>query len=159
MFCSNCGTKIEDTANFCYKCGSRITQNAQANNTASNNYQQQNNAYQQSTSNASSAPIKCGVNVVFPDGHSEIGDLYISSTELLFVKKSKGVAVAFGQIGRSLEKGEERLCFNVSDIIGGQKTRIGINFNVYQITLRNGEIYKLCMDKPKMVSYLQGMFG
>jgi len=47
----------------------------------------------------------------------------------------------------------------VSALSGGQKTRIGINFNVYQITLRNGEIYKLCMDKPKMVSYLQGMFG
>ena len=148
MFCSKCGTQIEDNANFCFNCGNPVGSNA---------YQQPNTT--QAVAFHGNDPVKSGVNIVYPDGHSEIGDIYIYETEMVFVKKSKGIYIAFGLPGRALEKGEEKLRFNVSDIIGGQKTKIGINPNVYQITLRTGETYKLCLDKPKVVSYLQGRFG
>lgn len=166
MFCSNCGTQVQDNARFCYKCGSAITQNAQP---SANTYQQpgvyeQPNVYQQPvqpqpTVSYSNTQVKDGVNVVFPDGHNEIGDIYISATEIVFIKKSKAVRAAFGFLGSAIENGQERFRINVSDIAGGCKTRIGINPNVYQITLRDGQIFKLCLNKPKTISYLQGRFG
>lgn len=197
MYCSKCGTQIEDDACFCYKCGRAVTQHApqntayqpnnyqpndyQPNNYQANNYQPgayqpnnyqpnnyQPNQYEQKTydvnqyeqvASYSSQTVKDGVNVVYPDGHSEIGDIYISATEIVFVKKSKAVLLAFGMIGNHLEKGTETLRFPTSDIVGGQRTRIGLNVNVYQITLRNGETYRLCMNHPKTVTYLESMFG
>lgn len=43
---------------------------------------------------------KFSVNIVYPDGkHNEIGDIYITATEMIFVKKSKGVLIALGFIG------------------------------------------------------------
>ena len=171
MFCSNCGTKIADNANFCFNCGSPVGGSSyqQPNTTQyADSYQQEEvyqevNAYQQNAAKSvaycAKEPVKSGVNIVYPDGHSEIGDLYIYETEMVFIKKSKGIYIAFGLPGRALEKGEEKLRFDFSDIVGGMKTRIGINPNVYQITLRSGEVYKLCMDKPKVVSFLQGRFG
>lgn len=170
MFCSKCGTQIQDNANFCFNCGNPVGGNAyqQPNTTQSSDAYQQDdvyeevNVYQQNATKTvaycTKEPVKSGVNIVYPDGHSEIGDLYIYETEMVFIKKSKGIYIAFGLPGRALEKGEEKLRFDFSDIVGGMKTRIGINPNVYQITLRSGETYKLCLDKPKVVSYLEGIF-
>ena len=148
MFCSNCGTQIEDHARFCYNCGSAITQNA----SQPGNYQQP-NAYQQNYQD------KFGVNIVYPDGHNEIGDLYITATEMVFVKKSKAVRLAFGFLGSALENGEATLRLNIADIVRGGRTKIGLNPHVYQITLRNGEAYKLCVNNPAKLSYLEGRFG
>ena len=78
---------------------------------------------------------------------------------MVFIKKSKGIYLAFGLPGRALDKGEQKLCFNLSDIAHGKRTRIGINANVYQITLTSGAVYKLCLDKPKVVTYLERIFG
>ena len=160
MFCSKCGTQIQDDACFCHKCGSATASNAsQSNAYQENNAYQQTNAYQQPNTSYTNAQVKDGVNIVYPDGHNEIGDIYITASEIVFVKKSKGILLAFGRLGNRMEKGEEKLRFNVSDIIGGSKTRIGLNVNVYQITLRSGETYKLCLNHPKTVSYLEGRFG
>lgn len=162
MFCSKCGTQVEEDALFCYKCGSAITQNAgraassQPNNTQT--YTTQPNPSRPAPS-YTGEPVKDRVNIVYPDGHSEIGDLYISDTELVFVKKSKSVMIAFGFLGNRMEKGEEKLCFRVSDIVNGQRTRIGLNRNVYQINLRSGESYRLCLNHPKTVTHLESMFG
>ncbi len=166
MFCSNCGTQVQDNARFCYKCGSAIAQNTQQ---ASTSYEQpdtyqQPNVYQQPAPSQPAASynnvqVKDGVNIVFPDGHNEIGDIHIFANEIIFIKKSKAVRVAFGFLGSAVENGDERLRINVSDIVSGCKTRIGINPNVYQITLRDGQVFKLCLNKPKTISYLQGRFG
>lgn len=103
---------------------------------------------------------KFGVNIVYPDGrHNEIGDLYITATEMIFVKKSKAVRLAFGFIGTALQKGEEKLRFNLADIISGGRTKIGLNSSVYQITLRNGEVYKICVNNPLKIACLEQRFG
>ena len=179
MFCSRCGTQVEDTACFCYKCGSPITQNAsrssgyqapppqQPNHYQQNNYQP--NAYQPSGYQAAapqqppvsySAPvIQDGVNLVYPDGHSELGNMTITANEILFTKKSKFVRVAFGKTGSNLEQGELALQLNVADIAYGQKTRLGLNGNVYQLTMKNGAVFKLCVEHPKTIPMLQSRFG
>lgn len=156
MFCSKCGTQVEEDALFCYKCGSAIPQNAGGAASQPNSSQ---TYTAQPTASFTGETVKDRVNIVYPDGHSEIGDLYISDTELMFVKKSKGVMIAFGFLGNRMEKGQEKLCFRVSDIVNGQRTRIGLNRNVYQINLRNGESYRLCLNHPKTVTHLESMFG
>jgi len=75
------------------------------------------------------------------------------------VKKSKGARLAFGFIGTALEKGEEKLRFTLSDIISGGRTKIGLNSNVYQITLRSGETYKICVNNPAKIACLEQRFG
>jgi len=100
------------------------------------------------------------LNILYPDGRTnEIGDLYITATEMIFVKKSKGARLAFGFIGTALEKGEEKLRFTLSDIISGGRTKIGLNSNVYQITLRSGETYKICVNNPAKIACLEQRFG
>ena len=103
---------------------------------------------------------KFGVNIVYPGGRlNEIGDLYLTATEMIFVKKSKGARLVFGFVGTALEKGEEKLRFNLADIISGGRTKIGLNSNVYQITLRNGEVYKICVNNPAKIACLEQRFG
>ena len=173
-FCSNCGYAITPNA---VPPGSQqaAPQQPEYQQPASQQYntyqsapQQSNNFYQdtsQQTNSYQSAPqqpavsydssaIKAGVNVVYPDGHNEIGDLYISSADLRFVRKSKAVRIAFGFVGSAIEDGEEVLRINISDIAFGQRTRIGLNSNVYQITLRNGAAYRICFNRPKNISVL-----
>ncbi|MBE6783241.1 MAG: zinc ribbon domain-containing protein [Ruminococcaceae bacterium] len=166
MFCSKCGTQINDDACFCYKCGTAVVQNANKQSYAYEqpNTYQQSNVYQQPAASQPTALYnnvqeKFGVNIVYPDGHNEIGDICITATEIIFYKKSKAVRVAFGFLGSALENGEEKLRINVSDIISGGKTRIGINPYVYQITLRNGGTYKLCVNNPSKLPYLEQRFG
>ncbi len=158
MFCINCGTKLDDRANFCNHCGARVAQNAQPRSDSSAQF-----ATQQPTAQPiapiNNAQVTCSVNLVYPNGRSEIGDIHISATEIIFVKKSKAAFLAFGSVGRALDNGEEKLRINISDIVKGNRTRIGLNSNVYQLTLRNGEVYKLCLDNPKKLSYLEGIFG
>ena len=182
MFCSKCGTQLEDSASFCFRCGSpvppAVQQAYQQPVYQQPAYQQpayqqpayqqpvyQQPAYQQpvaygSTDYRNNHLEKFGVNIVYPDGHhNEIGDLYITAGELIFVKKSKGVRVAFGFLGSAIEEGEEKLRFNFADIVGGRKTTIGINPNVYQITLRTGETYKICVNNPAKIACLAQRFG
>lgn len=159
MFCSQCGTQLENTARFCFNCGSPVSSGAQTSNT----YQPP-VGRQPAANGASNYTEKqqehFGVNIVYPDGrYNEIGDLYITDTEMIFVKKSKGVRIAFGFLGTAMQQGEEKLRFNLADIISGGRTRIGLNSNVYQITLRNGDTYKLCVNNPAKLSYLERMFG
>ncbi len=158
MFCINCGAKLDDKANFCNHCGTRVAPNAYQQADSSDKFAATRPTNQPIVPNHN-AQVTCSVNLVYPNGRSEIGDIHISATEIIFVKKSKAVHLAFGFVGRALENGEEKLRINVSDIIKGNRTRIGLNSNVYQITLRNGEVYKLCLDNPKKVSYLEGIFG
>lgn len=185
MFCSRCGTQVEDTACFCYKCGSAIPQNAsqpsgyQASPPQPNNYQPnyqpnyQSNNYQpngyQQNNYQSAAPqpnasyggpiIRDSINLVYPDGHNEIGNLTITASEILFEKKSKFVRIAFGYRGSSLEKGTDALRLNTFDVAYGQKTRLGLNGNVYQLTMKNGAVYKLCVDHPGTLNLLKDRFG
>ncbi len=149
MFCTKCGTQLEDNACFCYRCGSPV-----GNNTSNSGF-----GVQQSAPVYNFAPVTCRANVVYPDGHDEIGDITISPTEIIFARKSKAVMVAFGYVGNSLENGEIALRFRVSDVAWGTRTRIGLNVNVYQVTMKNGAIYKLCLNKPKYIAYLENMFG
>lgn len=172
MFCSKCGTQIDDSASFCFRCGSPVPQAAQnANAYQQPQYQQpqyQQPQYQQPVYQQAAPSVdyrnnyvdKFGVNIVYPDGrYNEIGDLYITASELIFVKKSKGVMVAFGFLGKALEQGDEKLRFNFADIAGGCRTKIGLNSNVYQITLRNGQVYKICVNNPSKIASLAQRFG
>ena len=102
---------------------------------------------------------KIGATIVFPDKHNEVGTLFVSADELVFMKKSKTVRIMFGFLGSALENGEESLRISVSDIARGTKTRYGLNGNVYEITLRNGAAFKICPNLPGDVKYLQGRFG
>ena len=116
MNCPGCGTPVENDACFCGECGIALAQSAP------NTYQAPPaNPYQappsQPTAPYNAATQKCGVNIVYPDGHNEIGDLYISPTELTFVKKSKAVRLAFGFLGSAIENGTEALRINVCDIV------------------------------------------
>lgn len=159
MYCYNCGYIVPDEARFCSQCGCALTPRSAQPQTNYAAPQAQAPSYTQVPSYTQApsyapAPVKGGVNIVYPDGHNEIGDIYISAAEIRFVRKSKAVRVAFGMIGSAIENGQEALCFNVSDIIDGRKTRIGLNPNVYQITLRNGDIYKLCLNQPKNIAVL-----
>lgn len=156
MFCSQCGTQVDDTARFCYRCGSPITQGPTPSNSYQTNYSQ---PAQPTSPQPPASNVKDRVNIVYPDGHSEIGDLYISASEIVFVKKSKTVLVAFGYVGNRMENGQEALRLQVSDIVSGQRTRIGLNRNVYQITLRDGNTYRLCLSHPGTITYLEGRFG
>lgn len=83
----------------------------------------------------------------------------MTATEMIFVKKSKGARLAFGFIGTAIEKGEEALRFNLSDLVSGGRTKIGLNSNVYRITLRNGDIYKICVNNPSKIACLEQRFG
>ena len=179
MFCYKCGVQLPEDAAFCYQCGSAVVQNgAQFHNNQQNGYQQNNcqpQGYQQNNYQpnnyqpnnyqpnnyqpVSYATITDGVNVVYPDGHSEIGDLTVTANEILFSKKSKFVRVAFGGLGSSLEQGQQALRLPVAEIVCGQKTRIGLNGNVYQITMRNGQVFKLCVEHPGTIKRLQERFG
>lgn len=160
MFCSNCGAQVADNASFCSNCGNRIVQNAfqQPNVYQQPNEYQQPNAYQQPIVQEAYEE-KFGINLVYPDGHNEIGDVYFSATRMKFVKKSKAVRLAFGFLGSALETGEEKLHLNLADVVSGGRTRIGVNVYVYQLTFRNGEIYKLCVNNPAKMSYLEKRFG
>ena len=188
MFCSKCGTQLEDLASFCFRCGSPVAPAVQqANAYQQPVYGQPQSAYQQpvyqQSQPAHQQPVyqqpvyqqpagysntdyynnhqeKFGVNIVYPDGrYNEIGDLYITATEMIFVKKSKGVRIAFGFLGSAIEDGEEKLRFALGDIVGGRRTKIGINPNVYQITLRNGQTYKICVNNPAKIACLEQRFG
>ena len=168
MFCSNCGTQVPDNVRFCHNCGSAIIQNANSQPVQQqNSFSYEQPAYQQPTYQqpvaqqpiAAPTEMKFGVNLVYPDGHNEIGDIYISATAIMFAKKSKAVRLAFGLLGSALEKGEVKVKINVADIVAGGKTRIGINPHVYQLTLRNGQVYKLCINNPANLSYMERRFG
>lgn len=153
MFCIKCGTQLPDDACFCFKCGNAINQNTQQ--TTAN---QQPNTYQQP--NYTAQPEDgFGVNIVYPDGHNEIGDVRFTATEMIFIKKSKGVRLAFGFVGSALENGKETLRLNLADVVSGGKTRIGINPHVYQLTFRDGSVYKLCVNNPVKLAYLKSRFG
>ena len=119
MFCTKCGTQMDAADAFCPECGLAVAQPQYT--------------PPQSQPAQPVAELKAGVNIVYPDGHNEIGDLYFSATTVRFVKKSKAVRVAFGFLGSAMENGEQVLHFPVSEIVSGQKTRIGLNGNVYQI--------------------------
>ena len=162
IFCSNCGTQVQDTAKFCFRCGSPIYSGGQAAPEPQTVNPQP--AYQQpaapDTGYRSNHQECFGVNIVYPDGrHNEIGDLYITASELIFVKKSKGVRIAFGFVGSAIEQGEEKLRISFGEIAGGRRTRLGINPNVYEINLRNGQTYKLCVNNPGKISCLEQRFG
>ena len=163
MFCSNCGTQVPDNVRFCHNCGSAIIQNANPQPVQQQNsfsYEQptyQQPVYQQPV--VAPTELKFGGNLVYPDGHNEIGDFYVSATEIMFAKKSKAVRLAFGFAGSAMEKGEVKVKINVADIVAGGKTRIGINPHVYQLTLRNGQVYKLCINNPANLSYMERRFG
>ena len=183
MFCSKCGTQVADNAAFCFRCGSPIAQGAQSAAAYQQpqyqqpqyqqpQYQQpvyQQPVYQQPVYQQPAAPSmdyqnnhleKFGVNIVYPDGrYNEIGDLYITANELIFVKKSKAVMAAFGFLGKALEQGEEKLRFSFAEIAGGCRTKIGINPNVYQINLHNGQVYKICVNNPSKIACLAQRFG
>lgn len=192
MFCSKCGTQIDDSASFCFRCGSPVPQAAQnANAYQQPQYQQpvyqqpqyqqpqyqqpqyqqpqyQQPQYQQPVYQQPAPSVdyrnnhvdKFGVNIVYPDGrYNEIGDLYITASELIFRKKSKGVMVAFGFLGKALEEGEEKLRIPFADIANGHRTKIGLNTNVYQINLRNGQVYKICVNNPAKIASLAQRFG
>ncbi len=150
MFCSNCGSAVQDGARFCSNCGSALAQSAP---------QPQQPAPQQPAYSYNTEGKKCGVTVVYPDGHNEIGDIVISATEILFLKKSKAIRLSVGFLGSAMEKGQEKLLFPIADIVRGSRTRIGLNGNVYQITMKNGETYKFCFNMPKNISYLEGIIG
>ena len=112
-----------------------------------------------STASYNSTKIKDFGNVVYPDGHSEVGDIYISNTEITFVKKSKSVLIAFGFLGSKMEKGEEKLCLPISEVANGHRTRIGINNNVFQVNMRNGESFKICLNTPKNIAVLENLIS
>ena len=152
MFCIKCGTQLPDDACFCFKCGHAMNQNTQQ-TTA---YQQPNTYHQPSYNEP---PETFSVNLVYPDKHNEIGDIRFTATEMIFFKKSKGVAIAFGFVGRAIENGKEVLRLNLADVVSGGKTRIGINPHVYQLTFRDGSVYKLCIDNPVKLAYMQRRFG
>lgn len=158
MYCTNCGTKLDDRANFCSHCGARMTQNPQPQWDHSPNYAARQPIPQPVVPN-NNPQVTCSVNLVYPNGRSEIGDIHITATEIIFVRKSKAVFLAFGSTGRSLDKGQEQLRIHISDVIKGNRTRIGLNSNVYQLTLRNGDVYRLCLDNPGKKPYLEGLFG
>ena len=162
MYCPNCGTQVENNARFCYQCGNALIQNHDQPHTPRYDTAQQSapryDTVQPSASYSSEAK-KAGVTIVFPDGHNELGDIYISATEIKFIKKSKAVRIAFGFIGSSIEKGEERMRLKVSDIAGGKRTRYGLNSNVYQITMNNGDVYLFCVNVPKTITYLEEVVG
>jgi uncharacterized OB-fold protein len=143
MFCSKCGAKVEENAKFCSNCGSTIAQNAP----------------QQPAMSYSGEVFSASVNLVYPDGHNEVGKVDVSANEIIFFQKSKVVLLAFGMLGNAIEKGKEKVHINTADIVGGQRTRIGLNSNVYQITLRNGQVYKLCVNNPAKLSYFEKRFG
>lgn len=153
MNCPRCGTFVENDACFCSECGIALAQSAPnaCPTPPANTYQ----APPQSSYNT--AAQKCGVTVVYPDGHSEIGDLYISPAEITFVKKSKAVRLAFGFLGSAIEDGEQSLRLRVCDIVGGCRTRIGLNHNVYQITLNNGATFKICFNMGKNITLLENL--
>ena len=154
MFCSRCGTQIQDNAAFCHACGNAVNQNACAQPNA-----QQPQAQQPVDNSYLHTPDKADVNIVYPDGHNEIGVLYITGNELVFHKKSKAVLLAFGFIGNHIESGDLKLRINTADIISGSRTRYGLNGNVYQITLRNGQNYKICFNNPAKINLLAMRFG
>lgn len=167
MYCPQCGTYVENGSKFCRECGNPLAQNVnQPNSYQSASYRP--NAYQSAPyqpAQQQPAPanngvtIKAGANVVYPDGHNEIGDLYISAAEIVFMRKSKTVRLALGFVGSALENGEEALRIRVSDIAGGNRTRLGLNPNVYQIVLRNGAVYRFCLNQPKNITYLEQIIG
>lgn len=102
---------------------------------------------------------KIGATIIYPDKHNEIGTLFVSADELVFMRKSKAVRIMFGFLGSAAENGEESLRLAVSDIARGTKTRYGLNGNIYEITLQNGAVFKICPNIPGDVKYLQGRFG
>lgn len=181
MYCPACGTYVENGSKFCRECGNPLTQNVnqttpyqttsyqpnyqsapyQPNDYQSTPYQPapQQPAPQQPVPASNGVTIKAGANVVYPDGHNEIGDLYISAAEIVFMRKSKAVRLALGFVGSALESGEEALRIRVSDIASGNRTRLGLNPNVYQIVLRNGAVYRFCMNQPKNITYLEQIIG
>ena len=152
MFCSNCGNVVDDGARFCSKCGRALNQ---SNGTPT--YQQP--ASRQTPVASNVEPVKCSGTLVYPDNSSDMGEFYISPQEIVFRKKSIAVRVAFGFLGSALEKGKEVRRARVADVAHGQRTRIGLNKNVYQITMRNGNVYHLCLDKPKVIAYLESIIG
>ena len=77
----------------------------------------------------------------------------------VFHKKSKAVMLAFGFIGNHVESGELKLRINTSDIMSGGRIRYGINVNVYQITLRDGQNFKICFNNPAKIKLLANRFG
>ena len=153
MFCYKCGKTLPDNAKFCSQCGT-----AQPSADTNTPTPAPAAPYTSATS-YTSEPVKAGANVVYPDGHNEIGDLYITDTEIRFVKKSKAVRIAFGFLGSAIENGEEAFRLNVSDIAAGQRTRIGLNSNVYQITMINGDIFRFCMNQAKNIAVLERLIG
>ena len=161
MFCSKCGTQVVEGAAFCYNCGSPIAGNippaAAPTPAAAPVPQAAPTPAAAPTASYSGEIKKAGVTLVFPDGHNEIGDAYISNTEIKFIKKSKAVRLTVGFLGNHLENGEERLRLMVSDIACGGRTRIGLNAFVYQITMNNGDIYKFCVNLPKTLAYFEAV--
>lgn len=156
MFCTRCGAQVENNAAFCQVCGNALAQSAYQQPVSQPEYQQQ--VYQQYNYKENYLE-KFGINMVYPNGRNDIGDLYVTATEIIFVKKSKAVRFAFGLIGSTIESGEEKVRINIADVVVGGKTSIGINTNVYQLTLRNGEVYKLCVNNPAKLLYLRQIFG
>ena len=148
MFCTKCGTQLDAADAFCSECGTAVSQ------PKSESFRSQAQPVQ-----PAATELKAGVNIVYPDGHNEIGDLYFSATTVRFVKKSKAVRVAFGFLGSAIENGEQVLQFPVSEIVSGQKTRIGLNVNVYQITMQNGAIFKICFNRPGMIPQFAQTIG
>ena len=155
MFCSNCGSKVADGARFCANCGRPLNQSVpQASRPAASQP-----APRQSAAANNIEPLKTGGTLVYPDNRSDIGDFYITPQEIVFMKKSLAVRVAFGFLGSSLQKGKEAARIRIADVAHGERTRIGLNKNVYQITMRSGDVYKLCMDWPKHIAYLESIIG
>lgn len=160
MICPRCASTVEEGACFCGECGNALSPvYSQQPYAAAPCQSYPAPAQPMSQPSVVCTPITCGVNIVYPDGHNEIGDLYITPAEIVFMKKSKAVRIAFGFLGSSLENGTEALRFRVCDIVGGQRTRIGLNHNVYQITLSNGAIYKICFNLGKNIAHLEQLLA
>ena len=64
-----------------------------------------------------------GIRVFYPDGHSEIGKIYIFPTEIVVYKKSMAIRLAFGLVGSFFDNGNESLRFNICDIINAQQAQ------------------------------------
>lgn len=99
-----------------------------------------------------------GINIFYPDKHNVMGKMYITNEEIIIYKRSVATLLGLRTVGVLLDGNKPILRINIADIIEGKKERFRLNKNAFYLTLKDGNTYICCFDKPKItIPYLEGL--